>query len=154
MDDSEDSESRTTAVGLVHYAHSYAASAIALIQAKVDAVHAHAPIGFLFAHSMELYLKAFCRTRGVTVAELRSRSLGHDLEKLLERAEALGLEADPLLRAQFAFLNDAIRDRYIETGSRSMLPEAVMRDMCIKLHSTIAPVIYAKAGLRRRPPPL
>jgi len=47
---------------------------------------------YLFCHSIELALKAFLRTKGVPVQDLRSqRRFGHDLERLLDRGIDLGL---------------------------------------------------------------
>lgn len=151
MDDQQD---RTTAIGLLHYAHSYAASAIALAEIRVKATHPDAAVRFLFAHAVELYLKAFCRSQGVRLEELRGRALGHDLLRLLDRASKLGLAVDSQLRGRASIMNDAIYDRYIVTGARTVLLEADMRDMCVGLHGMIAPLIYEQEGIGRRAPVL
>lgn len=49
---------------------------------------------FLYCKSIELSLKAFLLTKGVTIEVLRSRKqtgIGHDLEKALREAESRGL---------------------------------------------------------------
>lgn len=147
-------DERTTATGLFHYGHSYAASAVLLARHPVRATHRDAPIRFLFAHAAELYLKAYCRLEGVAVQELRSRSLGHDLEALADRAASLGLGIDASLRAHLAVMNDAMLDRYIETGGRQVLEIEAMRAVCVKLNDQIGPLIYKAEALSRAVPSL
>jgi hypothetical protein len=48
----------------------------------------------LYAHAMELSLKAYLRQVGVSTAKLSSRSFGHDIGRLYDEALARGL--DPL----------------------------------------------------------
>lgn len=50
------------------------------------------PSYFLLGRSVELSLKAFLLTSGVTREELRSRKYGHDLDALLKEATKRGLE--------------------------------------------------------------
>jgi hypothetical protein len=149
-----DRDERTTAIGLFHFAHSYASSAIMLTQHPTRATHRDAPVRYLFAHAAELYLKAFCRMRGVTVTELRDRSLGHDLQALLERATALGLDYDTELHSHLLAMNDAIEDRYIVTGCRCVLEADAMRVVCARLNDQIGPLIYQAEGLSRSAPSL
>ena len=52
------------------------------------------PIYFLYAHAMELALKAFLRHVDVSTAELGSRPFGHDVGRLYDEATKRGL--DPL----------------------------------------------------------
>ena len=47
---------------------------------------------YLICRSIELALKAFLLARGVSKRELKLRSLGHDLEKVLEKAVSMGLD--------------------------------------------------------------
>ena len=48
---------------------------------------------YLYCHALELILKAFLLTKNVPMAELKKpRKLGHDLDKVLNRATQLGLE--------------------------------------------------------------
>jgi hypothetical protein len=47
---------------------------------------------YLYCRSLELVLKAFLLVEGVSKDELKKRSLGHDLSKILLKAKALGLE--------------------------------------------------------------
>ena len=143
-------EIRTTPVGLFHYAHSYAASALSLSRADVAGTHVDAPIRFLYSHAVELYLKSYLLLNGTSLALLRSRDLGHNVERLLETAQALGLVVENVHREQARLLNDAILDRYIETGSRVVLSNEALLNFCVRLHNEIGTLVYLDAGLTRR----
>lgn len=47
---------------------------------------------YLYCHSLELVLKAFLLARGVAEADLKKRALGHDLSRILSKAQSLDLE--------------------------------------------------------------
>lgn len=148
------SDDRTTPVGMLHYAHSYAASAQWLDGAQVQATHPDAPIKFNYTHAIELYLKAFLLQKGVTVQELRSRDLGHDTANLVERAVGLGLNVSQTQKDHISFFTDAIRDRYIETGYRRVLEHDALHALCVHLDGEIGPFIYKENGLNHRRYPL
>ena len=140
---------------MFHYAHSYAASAMKLAEVKIATSHSDAPIRFLFSHAIELYLKAYLLLQGITVGELRSRALGHNLKKLTSKAVTLGL-AVPTEHRQSMVLaneNEANLDRYIKTGSRSVLLPEGLSEICSNLHEQIGQAVYKSAGLTRRPKP-
>ncbi len=46
---------------------------------------------YLVCHSIELSLKAFLLLKGVSKSKIKNRSLGHDLSKILEKCESLGI---------------------------------------------------------------
>ncbi len=147
-------EERVTAIGLFHYAHSYASSASALNQAEVDCTHADSPVRFLYSHAIELYLKSYLRLHGVTVKDLRSRELGHKMDVLRTKAQEKGLAISSIQEGQIDLLSGAIRDRYIETGSRTViLPDAFL-ELCLYLHGEIGVPVYQDAGVKRALPPL
>ena len=52
------------------------------------------PRYFLLCHSIELALKAFLALHGESASDLQNK-FGHDLNKLLERAERCGLKLTP-----------------------------------------------------------
>ena len=83
-------EERTNEVGLFNAAETYWRSAGALYAAKVKATHRLSPVLFLYYHAIELYLKAFLRGHGHSVAELRSK-FGHRIGWLSDRAAQLGI---------------------------------------------------------------
>ena len=78
---------RTSALGLWRYAHEFWQAAEAAQAIKPGKVFI--PSYYLYGHAMELALKAFLRSQGHTVAQLRD--LGHDLEAALKTAEGAGL---------------------------------------------------------------
>lgn len=142
-------DDRTTAIGLFHYAHSYAASATALRRLDLNLTHPEAPIRFQYNHAIELYLKAFLRLHGLTVKELRSKPYSHDTEAMLKKAEEFGLY--PVLPHVVAIERagkDTI-DRYIVTGVRKELVLDLINEACQALHDRIGPDIYKAGGLSR-----
>ncbi|WP_298333467.1 hypothetical protein [uncultured Erythrobacter sp.] len=147
-------EARTTPIGLFHYAHSYAASALELERSEVDATHPDAPIRYLFSHAIELYLKSFLLMKGVSLSELRSRNLGHDLPALLKRASEFQFHVSEEMEAQIGLANDAIMDRYIETGYRQVLSPESMTAICQHLNDEIGALVYADFGTKRAVPAL
>lgn len=148
------SDCRTTPVGLFHFAHSYAASAIKLSGIDIDATHPDAPIRFLFSHSIELYLKAFLLQNGMPVEKLKGRKLGHSLAALLTASMENGLEVSTMQQGQINVADDAIRDRYIETGMRQIMSPGALSDICRMLNGQVGEKIYSANGFARNPPKL
>lgn len=143
-------DDRTTAIGLFHYAHSYAASAKALRQLDLKLTHPEAPIRFQYNHAIELYLKAFLRLHGLTVKELRSKPYSHDTEAMLKKAEEYGLyPVLPHVEAIERAGKDTV-DRYIVTGARKEIFLDLINETCEALHERIGPDIYKAAGLTRK----
>jgi HEPN domain-containing protein len=138
---------------MFHYAHAYAASAMTLNEVGVDTIHADAPVRFLFSHAIELYLKAYLLLKGLTVDELRSRALGHNLKKLASKSVKLGLSVSNEQRKWIVLANEAILDRYIETGSRTVLLPESLSEICQSLHEQIGSAVYQQRGLARQPKP-
>jgi hypothetical protein len=60
-------DDRTTPLGLFTYGRSYWQSGVLLHDARAKVIHPDAPVTLLFAHAIELYLKAFLRLRGVGI---------------------------------------------------------------------------------------
>ena len=148
------SDCRTTPVGLFHFAHSYAASAIRLNSIEIDATHPDAPIRFLFSHSIELYFKAFLLQNGMTIEKLRGRKLGHSLTALLSASMENGLEVSATQQDQIKVADDAIRDRYIETGVRQIMLADALSEICRMLNGQVGEKIYSANGFARNPPTL
>lgn len=148
----QNEDDRTTVLGLFHYAHSYASAAVALAQQHFRSTHPEAPTRFLLAHSLELYLKAFLRLRGLTVVQLKARKLGHNFDSLANEAVRLGLTLSLENKQILSMMNDAINDRYIVTGRRSVLPVERLMQLCKELNLVIGLEVYRDAGLCRSPP--
>lgn len=72
--------------------HLYASEWLKAGQLVASQVDPFRPVAYyLFARSIELSLKSFLLIHRISLAELKSRQLGHDLTALLARASALGL---------------------------------------------------------------
>ena len=120
-DDPEDPIDRTSPLGLYRYADEYRAAAEIVQSQKPGKLII--PIYYLYGHAIELALKAFLRSQGQTVEQLKS--LGHDLEVALSAAEASGLAGFMTLpaddRTALELLNPYYRDKeleYIKVGTK------------------------------------
>jgi hypothetical protein len=82
-----DGEERTTAFGLLHYAHQYQRGSIMVMEQDSRSVVPY----MLVAHALELALKAYLRSRGATLGGLKKS--GHNLPKLHQDAMREGLAA-------------------------------------------------------------
>lgn len=128
-----DEDARTSAIGLFNYAHSYAASAVALAKTPPnDTTHPEAPVDFLAFHAIELYLKAFLRAKGLTVAEVKK--IGHGLTKLRDRARDLGLTVDDGNGVIVLAAASMMERRYISTGTKVCHPHELVFEVCRRLH--------------------
>jgi hypothetical protein len=147
----KEEDDRTTPIGLFNYAHSYWKSAKALHGTTLRVTHPHAPVLFLYTHSIELYLKAFLRATGISVAELRSKKYGHQICRLAEAARSLGFFVHDEDLEVFSVLQrtDTLDLRYIRTGPFTHpTPEALDR-VCRSLHETVT-AEFAQRGLPER----
>jgi hypothetical protein len=140
-------DTRTTPLGLFHYARSYWRSGVMLNGAKVSVTHPAAPVTMLLAHAIELYLKAFLRLRGLTVKRLASQKFGHNFRKLAAKAEAEGLTLDDEDREVVTILHDHDvlgRARYIETGPFVQATAEAMERTCKSLDGSLAGALRAE----------
>lgn len=147
----EEADSRTTPMGMYHFAQSYALSAKCLNEKKVKATHPDAPIRFLYCHAIELYLKSYLLLQGITINVLSSRGFGHNLEKLLSKSIEYGLTITVEHQDHIQLANQAIRDRYIETGYQTVLLPETLSAICSNLNQQIGRPIYNAAGIARSP---
>ncbi len=73
--------------------HYYASHFLAAARSAPPA-RGFSPVGYyLYCRALELVLKAFLLERGMAKSELRKKALGHDLLRILAKAEKLGLAA-------------------------------------------------------------
>ncbi|MBZ9761314.1 HEPN domain-containing protein [Mesorhizobium sp. CA8] len=139
-----DEDQRTTSAGLYHYAVSYHKAARALADIDTGATHRDSPVYFLHYHAVELYLKAFLRLHGVSVAELAGKKFGHRTDRLSGRASTLGLllngEDVEVLRFM-AETDIVIRSRYIITGYFTMPTLKAMDRTCQSLRESVGDAI-------------
>lgn len=146
--DALENDDRTTALGLLGYAHSYWVCASGINPSSIVASHPMAPILYLYVHAIELYLKAFLRNAGCSVSEIRG--LSHGLKKLDEHAIRRGLPYSQL-RTEVIKLAGPIHTslRYIQTGPQQHPSLQDLWGVCIELHSTVEPLVHQAANLRR-----
>lgn len=142
-------ENRTTAIGLFHYAHSYACSAFTLTLCDIDCCFKDTPPRSLYTHAIELYLKSYLRLKGVSVKDLSSSELGHKISALRKKAQDFGLALDNNQEQQLDLLDNAIRDRYIKVGVRRILDLSALHELCIALNNEFGPQIYEYCNLSR-----
>src|SRR5664279_1440878 len=120
-EETADDEARTTSVGLFNRAEAYWLSARALQEANIKHGHSHSPVHHLYYFAIELYLKAFLRQHGHSVAELSdSKTFGHHAHKIGVRAAELGLPLDRHDKELLDIMGNTdvvIRSRYIRTGA-------------------------------------
>jgi hypothetical protein len=141
-------DDRTTALGLFNYARSYGASADNLLNAQLKVPHPHAPTTFLYYHSIELYLKAYLRSQGLTVAQLRQ--VGHNISKLAEEVQQRGFVFDDEDKEVLQVMSEAdniIRSRYIQTGAFTRPEGEALSRTCTALDQKVAEALD-KSGVR------
>jgi hypothetical protein len=79
--------------GFNHYPEEYLAVARSI---EVGSTFSPVPY-YLYCRCLELGIKAFLSLKGVSKQELKRKTLGHDLEALLDKAEGLGFSKLVLL---------------------------------------------------------
>jgi hypothetical protein len=124
----DDADGRTTAQGLFNQADAYLHSALALSKAELDVAFAESPIRFLLYHAAELYLKAYLRCAGLTVAQVEKK--GHKFTKLIGSARCRGLNLDGAAMGALIYgqtTDDVMQTRYVKTGFRRRSETAALR---------------------------
>lgn len=129
-------DDRTTAIGLLNYAHAYWSSAVALQKSQLSGPHSQAPTEFLYYHAIELYLKSYLRSQDFSVKQITN--VGHDVRKLGALLESKGLD---LLEDDKAVLGliprNYLSSRYIITGSFIKPTFDALWQTCNSLHVSI-----------------
>jgi hypothetical protein len=89
--------------------------------AGLEVTHPRAPVTFLFCHAIELYLKAYLRGIGQSVAHLKR--MGHRVVDLatsaVESGLAIGAEQSEIL-GHIEDADVAMEARYIVTGFKQL----------------------------------
>jgi hypothetical protein len=162
MDDQGSVREDPTPFGMLDYAENYRRAAEKL--AGDDNAIEHEmmmPAHHLMAHSIELSLKAFLLASEVPYSELMRWELGHHLDKLLARADALGLEQavpideiDRSVLATLAAMHSKHEFRYIQTGSKTLPYWTFIEQLATKLtqnlHDRCLALVLGEEGARRR----
>lgn len=145
---SQSIDDRTTDIGLFYYAHSYWASASELEIRRVNATHPDAPILFCYAHAIELFLKAYLRLNGLSVADLKR--IGHKLTDLSSAAKARGLHLDANDESALGLLElEYSKLRYIQTGPFKRPSTTALWGICSILFDQIADQLKKSGRLKR-----
>jgi len=147
MAESIDDDERTNAVGLFNTARSYWQSAVHLNAGDLKVTHPQAPVTFLFCHAIELYLKAYLRGAGKSVAELKQ--IGHRVANLAKVAADTGLKIEPEQSEVLNHVDDAgvaIEARYIVTGFKTSPTNDALSGAAASLDQSVCAALV-KAGL-------
>jgi hypothetical protein len=143
-------DERTDALGLFNTGRSYWRCAEQLNANPPKVTHPHAPVTFLFCHAIELYLKAYLRGAGKSVAELKK--ISHRIAALADAAGVQGLAIEPEHREVLSDLDDfdvAIEARYIVTGFKSLPTNDALSSAAQHLDQIVCAAL-AKKGLSVR----
>jgi hypothetical protein len=119
------------------------------VDAKELRLRFEMPIYYLYSHAVELALKSYLRTCGVSVKDL-GRKFGHDLNRLLQGCVERGLVLKPVPEAfvpeMVGMLADLGRNhefRYVTIGLKRY-PELVdVSTACDMLFDAIRPTVRA-----------
>lgn len=147
MSNQIDRDERTNALGLFNTARSYWRSAEYLNAGGVRVTHPQAPVTFLYCHAIELYLKAFLRGDGKSIADLKK--LGHRVAVLANVAIENGLALTPEHQEILSHIDDAdvpIEARYIVTGFKVRPTNEGLSSVSESLDQTVGEAL-AKTGL-------
>jgi hypothetical protein len=146
-----DDDERTGAVGLFNTARSYWRSAEHLNAARLEVTHSQAPVTFLFCHAIELYLKAYLRGAGNSVAQLKQ--IGHRVANLAISAVKSGLAIGPEQSEILEHIDDAdvaIEARYIVTGFKNLPTNEALSGVTAHLDNVICSALAKKGFPVRR----
>jgi hypothetical protein len=133
-------DDRTTDLGLFNTAYSYWAAAALLAKSDLKISHRSAPIYFFYFHAIELFLKSFLRLNGVTLAELASRKLGHNMKKVGDEARRLGfpfMDEDEQVLLYMHETDIVIQSRYIVTGPFKAPTFGALSRTCKSFYETV-----------------
>ena len=86
-------EKRRTALGTFNFAESFRLSADRLRISTLKRIPFDAPVRFLYYHSIELYLKSYLRSHGISAAYIKSK-YQHRFRKLEKACAKYGLKLD------------------------------------------------------------
>jgi len=146
-----DRKELTTPLGFFNYALSYRAAADKLRICKLRATHPHAPVLFIYYHSVELYFKAFLRAHGLSVAFLQN-DVGHDFKKLERMCVDRGLALDDEAREVLAIMAAPgawASTRYLEIGFKQSPRISILSRLCQRIERTVGASL-SKKGIHIR----
>lgn len=131
---------RTLAAELFDQAEAYRRSAMALQEAGDQSDFSALPIFNLYAHAVELYLKAFLHCHGHSLEEIEGK-YRHDFRRIKKRAHVYGLKfagSDKAAMEYFIRTPLAVRLKYSATPYYSAPTADELCDLCHTLRDHIA----------------
>jgi hypothetical protein len=145
-------DERTTAVGLARYAFEYIEAARVLDEDAAEKnpgnMISPVPAYFLAHHGIELTLKAYLRSKDVSLRQLASKTYGHDLHASYRKSKELGLldifsetPNDRDAMWMLVKLNERHGLRYIQTGMKSFPLWSIVDSFAVRLHQAVAPAV-------------
>lgn len=105
----------------------------------MDVSHPDAPVVFLFYHAIELYLKAYVRSAGYNLQQLKE--ISHKTTKAGKAAKQEGLQLtddDLSLLDEIDSYDNVIRSRYITTGAYTRPEDELLARFCERLDNAVA----------------
>jgi hypothetical protein len=143
-----------TPLGWFNLAHAYLFDAATLYNAeeRPRRWHYEAPVQYLYFHAIELFLKAYLRSQGMTDQELSGREYGHKLKKLIDEAEARGMPVTKRINRVrlFQMADEAkdqpMRSRYLSTGPATILPVPRLHEAARDLQGIVENALH-RAGV-------
>jgi hypothetical protein len=147
---STDRAEMTSPLGFFNFALSYRAAGDKLRVCKLRATHPHSPILFVYYHAIELYLKAFLRAQGLSVASLQD--IGHKFNKLQRLCTQHHLDFDDKDEAVLARIAEDgawAATRYLTWDYRSGPAISELSRTCRRLDRSVAKALSAK-GIHTR----
>lgn len=147
-----------TAIGLIRYAYEFLEAAM-VVDETIGGQPGHehvspVPAYYLAMHSIELSLKAYMCSRGMTVDDLAKKEYGHNLRACYRKARELGLLGDievdrSDLRAMVLLMKlnagRAHALRYFERGEKHYPSWAMVEPLAVRLHQVVSSLVgYAK----------
>ncbi|WP_092138952.1 hypothetical protein [Bradyrhizobium sp. NFR13] len=111
------------------------------------------PVYYLYSHALELTLKAFLRTKGLSSGKMRSREFGHKLQALWAACLKNGLRLHPVKEALVAeiveLLDSSATDfefRYVKVGFKTLPTLDGLEAAVADLIESVRPLCGATVG--------
>lgn len=138
-----------SAIGTFNFAHSFWGAGRALLNLRWEhhETHSDSPIEFLHWHAIELFLKSYLLSDGMTVDELRRNPFGHDIQALANEAVKRGLQLTDKDKCLVSFMPNTgamIELRYLKEGFKTRPCIEEVGATCKSLYRLVALELNAR----------
>lgn len=136
---------RVSSNGILHFAMAYHRAAVILALDRTKPPFRDVPIVYLLRHAIEMYLKAYLRHRGESVADLKGR-YSHRLQKALDACSTAGMPVTDSVAFCVKLLDAAgssERFRYFESGMMQQPTITTLHRACSQLRDHVHAVLAA-----------